>query len=304
MNSKFKPLPAGSKILDMNRDKLDYYLYLISHNYLFMLGLFLTLLLLIAAVFAPMIAPYPEDAFGAINMSIKLKPPGLEHLMGTDEFGRDIFSRVLYGARLSLVVGASIVVIAIIIGMPLGLIAGYYGGRIDELIMRICDGFLSFPIILFPIALGGMISATMNVNLLVVNVVALGLVYWPYYVRLIRAQVLVVREQLYVKAAQSMGVKNSKIITRHILANSSGAFIVQVSLDLGYAILASASLSFLGIGASPPAAEWGLMISDARPYFFDFWWTTTFPGLAIFIAVFAFNLLGDGFKEIIDPKIR
>ena len=219
--------------------------------------------------------------------------------MGTDHFGRDIFSRVLYGTRKSLSIGIGIVVIAFIIGLPLGLIAGYYGGRIDEILMRICDGFLSFPILLLPIAIGGVFGGSMKINM-----IGLAIVWWPWYVRLLRGQVLITREQAYVLAAKSIGVKDRTIILRHIIANSIGPVLVQVSLDLGYAILASASLSFIGIGAKPPMAEWGFMISEARPYFMNFWWTTTFPGLAIFLTVFTFNLLGDGLREILDPKTR
>jgi peptide/nickel transport system permease protein len=283
----------------IKKERIFYYLYLIRKNRLLMLGLGISMLLIITAVFAPWIAPYPQDASGEINVLNKLRPPSSEHWMGTDHLGRDIFSRVVFGSRKSLSVGIGIVLIAILIGVPLGLIAGYFGGRIDEVLMRICDGFLSFPILLLPIVIGGVFGSSMTVNM-----IGLAVVWWPWYVRIIRAQVLVTREQLYVLAAKSIGVKDSTIILRHVLANSSGPSLVQASLDLGYAILASASLSFIGIGARPPMAEWGFMISEARPYFMDFWWTTTFPGLAIFLSVFAFNLLGDGLREILDPKTR
>jgi len=264
-----------------------------------MLGLAISALLVLAALFAPWIAPFPGDASGEIHMRAKLKPPSAEHLMGTDQFGRDVFSRVLFGARKSLTIGIGIVAIAFTIGLPLGLIAGYYGGKIDEILMRICDGFLSFPVLLLPIVIGGVFGGSMKINM-----IGLAVVWWPWYVRLLRGQVLITREQAYVLAAKSIGVKDRTIILRHIIANSIGPVLVQVSLDLGYAILASASLSFIGIGAKPPTAEWGFMISEARPYFMDFWWTTAFPGLAIFLTVFTFNLLGDGLREILDPKTR
>ena len=285
--------------LNRQQARLRYYLYLIGRNRLLMLGIAISALLLATALLAPWIAPFPGDAVGDINMTAKLKPPGGAYLMGTDHFGRDIFSRVVYGTRKSLSIGLGIVLMALAIGMPLGLIAGYYGGRIDEVLMRICDGFLSFPQLLLPIAIGGVFGGGMKVNM-----IALAVVWWPWYVRLLRAQVLVVREQLYILAAKSIGVKDRTIIMRHVIANSIGPLVVQVSLDLGYAILASSSLSFIGIGAKPPMAEWGFMISEARPYFINFWWTTTFPGLAIFLSVFAFNLLGDGLREILDPKVR
>jgi len=280
-------------------ERVYYYLYLVRKNRLLMLGLCMGMLLFLTAIFAPWIATHPEDAYGSLNMKEKLRPPGSEHFMGTDNYGRDIFSRVVIGTRKSLSIGIGIVLIALSIGLPLGLIAGYYGGKIDELLMRTCDGFLSFPQLLLPIVIGGVFGSSMKINM-----ISLAIVWWPWYARLVRSQVLLVREQLYVMAAKSIGVKDRIIIVRHILSNSISPVLVQVSLDLGYAILASASLSFIGIGAKPPAAEWGLMISEARPYFLNFWWTTTFPGLAIFTSVFAFNMLGDGLKEVLDPKIR
>lgn len=289
---------AGSE-LARKKERIAYFLYLTKRNRLFMLGLAISALLILAALFAPWLAPYPGDASGDINMKAKLLPPSTDHLMGTDQFGRDVFSRVLFGARKSLTIGIGIVVIAFTIGLPLGLIAGYYGGRIDEVLMRICDGFLSFPVLLLPIVIGGVFGGSMKINM-----IGLAVVWWPWYVRLLRGQVLITREQDYVLAAKSIGVKDRTIILRHIIANSIGPVLVQVSLDLGYAILASASLSFIGIGAKPPTAEWGFMISEARPYFMDFWWTTAFPGLAIFLTVFTFNLLGDGLREILDPKTR
>ena len=281
------------------KERIAYFLYLIWRNRLLMLGLGISAILVLAALFAPWIAPYPGDATGDINMKAKLRPPSSEYLMGTDHLGRDIFSRVLFGTRKSLSIGIGIVMLAFIIGLPLGLIAGYYGGKIDEVLMRICDGFLSFPILLLPITIGGVFGGGMKVNM-----IGLAIVWWPWYVRLLRGQVLITREQVYVMAAKAIGVKDRTIIVRHIIANSIGPVLVQVSLDLGYAILASASLSFIGIGAKPPMAEWGFMISEARPYFMNFWWTTTFPGLAIFLSVFTFNLLGDGLREILDPKTR
>lgn len=281
-----------------------YFFYLVSHNRLFMIGLVITAFLFLLALFAPLIATHPGDVYGEIRLSERLQPPSVEHLMGTDNYGRDIFTRVVYGARISLLAGIGIIAIAVIIGLPLGLIAGYYGGKIDEIIMRICDGFLSFPYLLLPIIIGAYFKGSLEIDMMVVNVFVLGIIWWPGYVRLLRSQVLIVREQLYIEAAKSIGVKDSTIIFRHVISNSISPLSVQISLDIGYAILASASLSFIGIGATPPTAEWGYMISASRPYFNEFWWTTLFPGLAIFLAVIAFNLLGDGLREIIDPKTR
>lgn len=264
-----------------------------------MLGIAIVAMLVLVAVFAPWISPFPGDATGDMNILAKLTPPGPKYYFGTDNIGRDIFSRVIFGTRKSVLVGIGIVVIALFIGVPLGLVAGYFGGKIDELIMRISDGFLAFPPLLLPIAIGGALGTSMKINM-----IAIALAWWPWYVRLLRAQVLITREQLYVAAAKSIGVKDITIIIRHIISNSISPVIVQASLDLGYAILASASLSFIGIGAKPPMAEWGLMINEARAYFLDFWWTTTFPGIAIFVSVIGFNLLGDGLRDILDPKVR
>jgi len=284
---------------ERKKERTGYYLYLIRGNRLLMLGLGIGALLVFVALLAPWVAPFPGDASGDIHMHSKLLPPSPRHLMGTDHLGRDIFSRVLYGSRYSLSIGLGIVLIALLIGIPLGLVAGYFGGRMDEILMRICDGFLSFPTLLLPIVIGGVFGSSMKINM-----IGLAIVWWPWYSRLLRAQVLVTREQLYVLAAKSMGVRDGVIILRHVISNSISPVLVQASLDLGYAILASASLSFIGIGARPPTAEWGFMISEARPYFLNFWWTTTFPGLAIFLSVFAFNLLGDGLREVLDPKVR
>lgn len=264
-----------------------------------MLGMAIVSMLTLAAIFAPWVTPFPDDATGEINILVRLTPPGSKYFFGTDGLGRDIFSRVVFGARKSLLIGFGIVIIALIIGIPLGLIAGYFGGKIDELIMRVSDAFLAFPPMLLPIAISGALGTSMKINM-----VAIALAWWPWYVRLIRAQVLIVREQLYIAAAKSIGVKDSTIIVRHVFANSISPVIVQASLDLGYALLMSAGLSFIGIGAKPPMAEWGLMINEARTFFLDFWWTTTFPGMAIFVAVVGFNLLGDGLRDILDPKVR
>lgn len=281
------------------KEKIAFYLYLIRRNRLFMIGLCIISLLFIAAVLAPWITPHPEAAEGEMDIMAKFTPPCFSHPFGTDFLGRDIFSRVVFGTRKSLSIGIGIVVLAMFIGIPLGLIAGYFGGIIDELVMRIADGFLAFPRFMLPIAIGGALGSSMTINM-----VAIAMAWWPLYTRLMRAQALVIREQLYVKAAKSIGVKDRVIMIRHVLSNSVSPLIVNSSLDLGYAILMSAALSFLGIGAKPPTAEWGLMINESRDYFLDFWWTTTFPGVAIFISVLAFNLVGDGLRDILDPKAR
>jgi peptide/nickel transport system permease protein len=255
--------------------------------------------LVMAALFAPYITPYPQDAKHGINFAAKLEPPGFEHWFGADALGRDIFTRVIFGARVSLQVGVTVILLSLAVGVPLGVIAGFFGGRTDEIIMRIADMFLAFPPMLLPLAIAAALGPS-----LVNAMIAISVSWFPWYVRLIRAQVLTVREELFVESARSIGVGRFKIMVRHILPNVMAPVVIQASMDMGYTILLAASLSFIGVGARPPTVEWGLMITSARAYFMDYWWTVTFPGLAIFVSVLAFNLLGDGLRDILDPKIR
>jgi len=263
-------------------------------NVLFVLGSTLFLLIVLAAIFAPLIAPYDPVA---INFADKLSPPGAQHLMGTNELGQDIFSQVLFGARTSLLVGVVVISLAIAIGVPIGLLAGYFGGRLDTALMRFSDVFLAFPPLLLPIAItaalgSGLFNAMM----------ALAVSWFPWYSRIVRGAVMRVNNELYISAARAMGVGNVRIILRHALPNSLTPIIVQGSMDFGYAILAAASLSFIGIGAQPPTPEWGLMAALSRTRFIDSWWTVGFPGLAIFVTVLAVNLVGDGVRDTLDPK--
>jgi len=282
-----------------DRGQLHYLWHLARRNPLFVIGVAVVAVLVIAAFFAPYITPYPQDALHGINFAEKLKPPSLEHLFGADALGRDIFTRVVFGARMSLKIGLTVILLSLAIGVPLGLIAGFFGGKIDEIIMRLTDMFLAFPPILLPLAIAAALGAS------IINaMIAIAISWFPWYVRLIRAQVLTVKEELYVESARSIGVSRPLIICRHILPNVLSPVIIQASMDMGYAILMAASLSFIGVGAKPPTVEWGLMITSARAYFLDYWWTVTFPGLAIFVSVLAFNLVGDGLRDILDPKIR
>src|SRR5499433_2544048 len=264
------------------------------HNVLFVFGAVLLLLIVSGAIFAPLIAPYDPTA---IDFLEKLKAPGLPHLMGTNELGQDIFSQILFGARTSLMVGVVVISLAIAIGVPIGLVAGYFGGRLDTALMRISDVFLAFPPLLLPIA----ITAALGMGLF--NAMAALAVSWfPWYSRIVRGAVMRVNNELYISAARAMGVGSVRIILRHALPNSLTPIIVQGSMDFGYAILAAASLSFIGIGAQPPTPEWGLMAALSRTRFIDDWWTVTFPGLAIFVTVLAVNLVGDGIRDTLDPK--
>jgi len=263
-------------------------------NVLFVVGSTLFLLIVLAAIFAPLIAPYDPVA---INFADKLSPPTWQHLMGANELGQDVFSQVLFGARTSLMVGVVVISLAIAIGVPIGLLSGYFGGRLDTALMRVSDVFLAFPPLLLPIA----ITAALGTGLF--NAMAALAVSWfPRYSRIVRGAVMRVKSELYISAARAMGVSNVRIMLRHALPNSLTPIIVQGSMDFGYAILAAASLSFIGIGAQPPTPEWGLMAALSRDRFLDNWWTVAFPGLAIFVTVLAVNLVGDGVRDTLDPK--
>lgn len=251
-------------------------------------------IIVLAAILAPLVAPYSPTK---LAMSQKLMAPTLDHLMGTDRFGRDIFSRVVYGARTSLLVGFMVTTIAIIIGAPIGFLSGYFGGKTDTILMRISDVFLAFPPLLLPIA----ITAALGPGL-VNAMIALAISWFPWYARIGRSAVLRVRQELYVNAARAVGVSDLRIILRHILPNSTTPLIVQGSMDFGFTILAAASLSFIGLGAKPPDIEWGLMAATSRTQFLDHWWTALYPGIAIFVTVLCVNLLGDGIRDLLDPK--
>ena len=264
------------------------------NNVLFVAGGCIFALIVLGAIFAPLIAPYDPTA---IDFSAKLSPPNFDHLMGCNDLGQDIFSQVLFGARTSLMVGVVVISLAVGIGVPIGLLAGFFGGRIDTVLMRISDVFLAFPPLLLPIA----ITAALGTGL-TNAMMALAVSWFPWYSRIVRGAVMRVKNELYISAAQAMGVSSPRIMLRHALPNSTTPIIVQGSMDFGYAILAAASLSFIGIGAQPPTPEWGLMAAMSRDRFIDNWWTVTFPGLAIFVTVLAVNLVGDGVRDILDPK--
>ncbi len=268
--------------------------HFLRNNVLFVAGLMILGIVVVLAVLAPLVAPYDPIA---IDFSRKLKGPGLDHLMGTDALGRDIFSRVVYGARSSLFIGFTVLFFSMAIGVPIGLVAGYFGGRTDTILMRFSDIFLAFPPLLLPIAITAMLGAGLFNAML-----ALAISWFPWYARIIRGSVMSVRRELYIDAARAMEVSPARIMWRHALPNSWTPAIVQASMDFGYAILAAASLSFIGIGAKPPTIEWGLMVAESRSKFLDFWWTAAGPGLAIFLTVLAANLVGDGVRDLLDPK--
>lgn len=265
-------------------------------NFAFSAGLLLTVLLVIAALAAPLLAPHDPNFQ---DTSRRLEAPSDEHLLGLDDLGRDVLSRIVYGARVSLRVGFSVVIIASLIGITLGAIAGYFGGVVDMLVMRLCDILLAFPGILLAIALVAVLGPSLN------NVVlALATIGWVGYARLVRGQVLKVREMEYVTAAKALGAKSPRVIVLHVLPNVINPVIVMATLGLAGAILAEAALSFLGLGVQPPTPSWGAMLTAGRRYLGLANHLAIFPGAAIMLAVMGLNFLGDGLIDALDPKYR
>jgi peptide/nickel transport system permease protein len=261
-----------------------------------LIGLGIVLFLLLVALFQNTLAPQNPIQ---INILYALQGPGPAHWMGTDQYGRDVYSRVVHGSRISLSVGAISVGIAATAGTAVGLVAGYYGGPLDNLLMRIIDVLLAFPGILLALGIVSLLGPSLH-NLMI----AVGTAGIPLYARLVRGCVLVAREQLYVEAARAIGVPVRMILARHILPNVVAPIIVAATLGMGTAILSAASLSFIGLGSQPPTPEWGRMLSEGRDYLRGAWWISTFPGLAIMLTVLGVNLLGDGLRDVLDPRLR
>lgn len=275
--------------------ELQYSIYLLRHSALAVLGITTVAVIVVAAIFAPYIAPYGSQERVWQN---KLQPPSFQHLFGTDDQGADIFSRVLYGYRLDLAISASVVTFAATIGTVLGAAAGFLR-RLDEVLMRVTDVFLAIPSLILAMAFGAVLGRTPT-NL----VIALAITWWPIYARLIRGQVLVEKQKLYAEAARASGAGPARILFKHILPNSIYPILVNASIDLGAVILTTASLSFLGFGVEPGTAELGRMVADGRAYVFTYPWIVTFPGLAILIASLGMNLVGDGLRDVLDPRLR
>lgn len=271
---------------------------MLKRNKMAMLGLSIIVILVLLAVFADVIADYDEVAI-KMNTSIKLQGPSRDHILGTDELGRDIFARMIHGARVSLQVGIIAVGIAIVIGGTLGAIAGFYGGKLDNIIMRIMDIFLAIPSILLAITIVSALGSSM-MNLMI----AVGISSIPSYARIVRASVLSIKDQEFIEAARAIGAKDSRIILKHILPNSLAPVIVQGTLGVAGAILSTAGLSFIGLGIDKPAPEWGAMLSGGRSYLRNAWHVTTFPGIAIMITILSLNLLGDGLRDALDPRLK
>ncbi len=278
------------------KKKIPLTLYLILKSPLTLFGALLVILLIFMAIFAPLIAPYNPNK---ISLREKLTPPSLKHPFGTDEVGRDLLSRVIYGSRISLQVGIVVVLLSGIPGILIGAFSGYYGGQLDNIIMRVMDIVMAFP----PLVLALSIAAALGPSL-VNSMMAVAFIMIPKFSRLVRGETLALKEKPFVLATKAQGGKPLYIIFRHIIPNSLSSVIVLASLVMGDAILIAASLSFIGLGAQPPTPEWGALVSVGRKYILDQWWYATFPGLFIFLAVMGFNLFGDGLRDILDPKIR
>lgn len=269
-------------------------LHAFTENRLNLIGLALVAIVVFGAVFAPVLTPYSPEEADLLN---RLEPPSIEHPLGTDQLGRDLLTRLLYGARVSLSIAVSVVVITLVIGTAVGVVAGYAGGRIDEALMRIVDILIAFPGILLALVIAGILGPSL-VNIMI----ALAVVGWTTYARIIRGSVLSIKNQEYIKAAQLMDVSRTRIILRHVLPNVITPVVVLATMDMAYVILGTAGLSFLGLGAQPPTPEWGTMLASGRNYLQTAWWIVNFPGLAIVITVFGFNLLGDGLRDVLDPR--
>lgn len=273
--------------------------YRFTRSRLSLLGLAIVVLLLVVAALGPVIAPWPEHISGSVDLKSKFLPPSSTYWFGTNEVGQDIFSLTVAGARISLLAGVAVVVAAALIGTVLGALAGYLGGWVDEGIMRVTDLVLTLPSLILAMAIAASLGAGIfNATL------AITLSWWPGFCRLVRGEVMARKGEVYVQAALCCGAGPLRIVFRHILPNIVSPLVVKMSLDLGFAILTVASLGFVGIGVKPPQPEWGAMLSTARAYMPDQWWVAVFPGMAIFLAVFGFNLLGDGLRDVLDPRAR
>lgn len=266
-------------------------------NRLLVVAALLGLVLILIALLAPLIAPYPADAGSATHPLETFLPPSAQHFFGTDAVGRDVFSRVLYGARTSLTVSAVVIGLSILIGLPLGVFAGALGGLADTILMRITDIFLAFPPLLLSLALASVLTPSVRNATLAITIT-----WWPWYARLARGQAASVAARPFITACRALGLSQTRTILRHVLPNSLTPVIVQASADVGGVILTAAALSFLGLGAQDPTPEWGLMVNQGQAYFQTQWWLVTIPGTAILITALAFNLLGDGLRDLFDPR--
>jgi peptide/nickel transport system permease protein len=276
--------------------KVPFAIRLLKKSPLAIFGVVIIALNVLLAVFAASLSPYdPYD----MNLGDRLLAPGATHLFGTDQLGRDILSRVIWGSRISFEIGAIVVILSVVIGVSLGLVAGYAGGWIDETLMRITDIFLAFPSLVLAIFIEGAIGPGLTNAILAISIVS-----WPTYARLVRGSAMSIKENEFIEAAHAVGEGRVRIIFSHIFPNLLSPITVQSTLDMGGAVLTAAGLSFIGFGVQPPTAEWGAMVSTGRDYIAFAWWMTAFPGLAIFLFVLGFNLLGDWLNDFLNPRLR
>jgi len=262
------------------------------------IGLVIIAFIVFVAAFGWLIVPRPDEVYES-NILLRLKPPSWDYPFGTDNLGRDIFSRVILGTRSALIVALTVVAIAIGIGVPLGLYAGYVRGPVSELIMRVTDVFLAVPQLILALALAQLLSRGIESAML-----ALALTYWPFFTRTVYAETRRVRSLLFIEALEGLGAGRWRIMIRHVLPNVASPIIVRGTVGMGFTILTAAMLGFLGVGATPPDPDWGLAIAESRQYLPESWWFATFPGLAILLTVLGFNLFGDGLRDLVDPKLR
>ncbi|MBV8911560.1 MAG: ABC transporter permease [Acetobacteraceae bacterium] len=264
----------------------------------FAIGLVIVSLLVLAAVFAQKLATFPQDV-SSFDPTARLQPPSHVFLLGTDRMGADIYSRLLFGARLTILTAGLATTAAVLIGVPIGLIAGYYRGWFSDALMRVSDVFLAVPQIVLAIAIAQTLGpAIQNV------ILALSATYWPFWARLVYAETRSQRNEVHIEAAVAMGASPLRVMVLHVLPNIAGSIIVRTTIGMGGTILAAASLGFLGLGAPPPTPEWGRMIAESREFLPQAWWYATAPGVAILLVVMGFNLLGDGLRDVLDPRIR
>lgn len=263
------------------------------------IGAVMVAFVLFFALFGTVLAPYPDQVAGAVDTSVRFQAPSLAHPFGTNELGQDVLSLVMAGTTASVLAGFGVVLIGSAIGTLIGAIAGFAGGWTDDILMRFTDLTLTIPSLILAMAIAAALGPGFA-NM----VIAISLSWWPGYARLVRGEVLSAREEVYVTAARAIGATPARILFRHILPNTVSPIIVKMSLDMGFAILTVAGLGFIGIGIRPPTPEWGTLLSISRSYMPDYWWTAMAPGMAMFFAVFGFNLLGDGLRDALDPRAR
>jgi peptide/nickel transport system permease protein len=275
--------------------KIVTYIVRTAKNPIGLIGLSIIFLILSASLFPGIFTSLDPNK---MNVAERLRPPGSNNILGTDEMGRDVFSRVIHGTRLTISFSLGVIILSIILGTLIGGVSGYFGGFVDTVVMRVSDIFLAFPqLILAMVIVASLGSSLLNA------MIALAMAWWAQYARLFRAQVLAVKEEQYIEAARTAGSSGLSILFKEILPNAFPPIIVKATLDVSLAILLLSALSFIGLGAQPPTPEWGAMITTARRYLIDYWWYPTFPGLAIFVSSMAFNLVGDLLRDLLDPRL-